>query len=120
MPSDERKVVIRAVKRPVGEHERRFHNPQINEVEIIIAGTDCDRRDIVIQKRGGYLQRIAETNRSFDALQYPIIFWQGEDGYHFDVMQCIPNSQSTSTKEVSMMNFYAYRIMIRNNSFNHF
>ncbi|GBN01893.1 hypothetical protein AVEN_137403-1 [Araneus ventricosus] len=32
-------------------------------------------------------------------------------------MQCIPNSESTSTKKVSMMNFYAYRIMIRNNSF---
>ncbi|GBN20200.1 hypothetical protein AVEN_149932-1, partial [Araneus ventricosus] len=34
-------------------------------------------------------------------------------------MQCIPNSESTGTKKVSMMNFYAYRIMIRNNSFNH-
>ncbi|GBN01892.1 hypothetical protein AVEN_137402-1 [Araneus ventricosus] len=79
MPSDECKVVIRADKRPVGEHERRFNNPQINEVAIIIAGTDCDRRDIVIQKRGGSLQRIAETNRSYDALQYPIIFWQIED-----------------------------------------
>ncbi|GBM62165.1 hypothetical protein AVEN_199323-1 [Araneus ventricosus] len=119
MPSDECKVVICADRRPVGEHERRFNNPQINEVAIIIAGSDCDRRDIVIQKRGGSLQRISETNRSYDALQYPIIFWQGEDGYNFDVMQCIPNSESTSTKKVSMMNFYAYRIMIRNNSFNH-
>ncbi|GBM28510.1 hypothetical protein AVEN_112584-1 [Araneus ventricosus] len=34
-------------------------------------------------------------------------------------MQCILNSESTGTKKVSMMNFYAYRIMIRNNSFNH-
>ncbi|GBN42043.1 hypothetical protein AVEN_126140-1, partial [Araneus ventricosus] len=95
MPSDECKVVIRADKRQVGEHERRFNNPQINEVAIIIAGTDCDRRDIIIQKRG------AETNRSYDALQYPIIFWQGEDGYHFDVMQCIPNSESKYQENVN-------------------
>ncbi|GBM14404.1 hypothetical protein AVEN_246572-1 [Araneus ventricosus] len=59
MPSDECKVVVRVDKRPVGEHERRFNNPQINEVAIIVAGTDCDRRNIVIQKRGGSLQRIA-------------------------------------------------------------
>ncbi|GBM81938.1 hypothetical protein AVEN_4091-1 [Araneus ventricosus] len=118
MPSDESKVVIRADKRPVGEHERRLNNLPINEVAIIIAGTDCDRRDIVIQEQGGSLQRIAETNRSYDAFQYPIILWQGEDGYRFDVMQRIPNSESTSTKKVSMMNFYVYRI-IRNNSFNH-
>ncbi|GBM54894.1 hypothetical protein AVEN_77807-1 [Araneus ventricosus] len=84
MPSYECKVIIRADRRPVGEHERRFNNPQINEVAIIIARSDCDRRDIVIQIRGGSLQGIAETNRSYDALQYPIIFWQGEDGYNFD------------------------------------
>ncbi|GBN73475.1 hypothetical protein AVEN_137966-1 [Araneus ventricosus] len=114
MPSDECKVVIRADKRPVGEHERRFNNPQINEVTIIIAGTDCDRKDI--QERGGSLQRIAETNRSYDALQ--LLFGRAKTRYHFDVMQCSPNSESTTTK-VSMMNFYAYRIMIRNNSFNH-
>ncbi|GBN93109.1 hypothetical protein AVEN_105720-1 [Araneus ventricosus] len=119
IPSDECNRVIRAGRRPVGQHERRFNNPQINEVAIMIAGSDCVRRDIVIQKRGVSLQPIAETNRSYDALQYPIIFWQGEDGYNFDVMQCIPNSESTGTKKVSMMNFYAYRIMIRNNSLNH-
>ncbi|GBN16940.1 hypothetical protein AVEN_253638-1 [Araneus ventricosus] len=117
MPSDECKIVIHADRRPVGQHERRFNNPQINEVAIIIAGSDYDRRDIVIQKPGGLLQCIAETNRSYDALQYPIIFWQFEDGYNFDVMQRIPNSESTGTKKVSMI--YAYRIMIRNNSFNH-
>ncbi|GBM82526.1 hypothetical protein AVEN_29318-1 [Araneus ventricosus] len=46
MLSAECKVVIRDDRRPVGEHERRFNNPQINEVAIIIAGSDCDRRDI--------------------------------------------------------------------------
>ncbi|GBM28512.1 hypothetical protein AVEN_112585-1 [Araneus ventricosus] len=45
MPSDECKVVIRADRRPVGEHERRFNNPQINEVAIIIARSNCDRRN---------------------------------------------------------------------------
>lgn len=26
-----------------------------------------------------------ESHRSYDALQYPIIFWQSNDGYHFSI-----------------------------------
>lgn len=36
-------------------------------------------------------KRILEIPRSYDALlQYPIIFWQGEDGYHFEIKMIIP------------------------------
>ncbi|KAF2891841.1 hypothetical protein ILUMI_14332, partial [Ignelater luminosus] len=84
MPSDDHKIVIRADKRPAGEHERRFNVPMLNEVAIVIVGENMDFRDIVIQRRdGGNLQRISETHRSYDALQYPLIFCRGEDGYHF-------------------------------------
>ncbi|KIH66755.1 hypothetical protein ANCDUO_02915 [Ancylostoma duodenale] len=78
MPTDEYKVVIRAVKRPTGEHERRFNAPTVNEVAVVMVGEDFDRRDIIIQKRNDSLQRISETHRSYDALQYPVIFWEVE------------------------------------------
>lgn len=87
MPSDDYKVVIRADKRPPGTHERQFNAPTIDEVAIIvIVGEQLEKRDIVLTRRGnGQLQRISETHRSYDALQYPLMFWQGDDGYHFNI-----------------------------------
>nr|XP_016854857.1 PREDICTED: uncharacterized protein LOC107983913 [Anolis carolinensis] len=113
MPTDEYRVVIRADKKPVGEHEHRFNAPQTNEVAIVISGDEFDQRDIIIQRRSNSLQRIAETHRWYDALQYPLIFWQGEDGYHFNIMQINPTSGAPTNKKVSAMDYYAYRIMIR-------
>jgi hypothetical protein len=43
----------------------------------------------------------------YDALQYPIMFWKGEDGYQINIPHKTPN------KTVSSMDFYASRIMIR-------
>ncbi|VDO52151.1 unnamed protein product [Onchocerca flexuosa] len=41
--------------------------------------------DIVLHWRNGQLRKIAETHQCYDALQYPVIFWYGADGYHFIV-----------------------------------
>ena len=114
MPNDESKVVIRADKTPAGEHQRRFNAPTFDEVAIVIAGNEFERRDIILQKRNQGLQRVAETHRSYDALQYPLIFWQGQDGYYFGIPQIDPKTGSpSSNKKVSAMDFYAYRIMVR-------
>lgn len=85
MPTDDYKLVIRADRRPPGEHERRFNAPEVDDVAVVISGDDCDRRDIVIQKRSDGLLRISETHRSYDALQYPVIFPRGEDGYQIQL-----------------------------------
>ncbi|KIH45048.1 hypothetical protein ANCDUO_24917 [Ancylostoma duodenale] len=119
MPTDEYKVVIRADKRPTGEHERRFNAPTVNEVAVVIVGGDVDRRDIIIQKRNDSLQRISETHRSYDALQYPVIFWEGEDGYHFNLKQTDPRTGSLTSKKISAKDFYASRIMMRDASSDH-
>ncbi|EYC32590.1 hypothetical protein Y032_0003g1676 [Ancylostoma ceylanicum] len=119
MPTDEYKVVIRADKRPRGEHERRFNAPTVNEVAVVMVGEECERRDIVIQKRSEVLQRKSETHRSYDALQYPLMFWEGEDGYHFNIMRIDFSTGSPLNRKVSAMDFYAYRIIIRTKSPNH-
>ncbi|KAJ4441100.1 hypothetical protein ANN_10950 [Periplaneta americana] len=119
MPTDEYKVVIRADKRPAGEHERRFNAPQISKVAIVMVGNESDRRDIIIQRRDRGLQWIAETQRSYDALQYPLIFFREEDGYHFNIMRTDPTTGRATHKKVSAIDFYAYRIMIREGSPNH-
>jgi len=57
--------------------------------------------------------RVKDTHKSYDALQYPLMFWRGEDGYHFELNQINPASGLNTDKKVSAMDFYAYRIMIR-------
>lgn len=119
MPSDSYKIIIKADKTPTGEHERRYNAPTINEVAIVMVGQEFERRDIIIQRRNESLQRISETHRSYDALQYPIIFWQGQDGYHFTIKQINPRTGENTNKKVSAMNLYAYRIMLYRDTTNH-
>lgn len=85
MPSDNHKIVIRADKTPFGEHARRFNAPTIDEVAIVIVGNQFESRDIVLHRRTEQLQRVSELHRSYDALQYPILHWNGGDGYHINI-----------------------------------
>ncbi|UYV67959.1 hypothetical protein LAZ67_5002631, partial [Cordylochernes scorpioides] len=105
-------LVIKADKTPPVHHPRTFNAPTINEVDIVIVQENCDRRDIVIFKRGSGVQRINEFHRSYDALQYPLVFWNGQDGYHFHIPQLIDGVPSAH-KTVSCMDFYASLLMIR-------
>lgn len=83
MPSDDHSIVIKADKRPAGTHERQYNAPTVREISIVVVGESLESRDIVIKRRtGNALQRISETHRSYDALQYPLMFCRGEDGYH--------------------------------------
>ncbi|XP_017470385.1 PREDICTED: uncharacterized protein LOC108362062 [Rhagoletis zephyria] len=120
MQSDDHKIVIRADRRPIGEHERRFNAPLNNEIAIVIVGEEFQSRDIVLRRRNNQLQRVCETHRCYDALQYPILFCRGEDGYSVNIKMVDPaNPQREVNKNVSAMNYYAYRIMIRQNQENH-
>lgn len=74
MPTDNHRIVIRADKAPAGEHSGRFNAPTINEVAIVIVGEQSNSRDIVLHRRNDQLKRVNETHRSYDALQYPLLF----------------------------------------------
>jgi len=116
--AQEWRVVIHADKRPAGEHDRRYNAPVVDDVAIQMVGQQFQRRDIVLQLRNNELQRIAETHRAYDALQYPLIFWNGEDGYHFELRQVDVRTGNPSTRKISAMDFYAFRLMFRVGSFN--
>lgn len=98
MPSDDHKLIIRADKRPTGGHARQFNVPTINEVAMVIVGEDKESRDIVLKRRdGGQLKRVYETHRSYDALQYPLMFCHGEDGYQFNINMVNPTTGLIAT-----------------------
>ena len=76
-------------------------------------------RDIILHKRNAQLVIIAETCRCYDALQYPIIFWGGADGYHFNnKLQDLSTNKQTDKKS-SAMHYYSYRLMIRQDEDNY-
>ncbi|GFY19501.1 helitron_like_N domain-containing protein [Trichonephila clavipes] len=111
MPADDYTVVIRAD--PVGQHERQFNAPTIDEVAIVIVGEEFESRDIILHRRSGDIQRVSETHRSYDGLQYRF------DGYHFNIKMINPQTGEGTNKKVSAMNYYSYRLMIRQNAENH-
>jgi len=114
------RVVIRDNIKPSDGHRGRYNAPTSDEVAILIVGQDFEKRDIILHSRDNKLQRVSEIHRSYDALQYPLLFPLGEDGYGIHIPQYDPEAMEPNFKKtVSAMNFYAYRMMIRVDQTNH-
>ncbi|XP_049301889.1 uncharacterized protein LOC125775391 isoform X2 [Bactrocera dorsalis] len=83
MPTDGHSIIIQAGKRPTGSHERQYNAPTDSEISVVVVGENLQSRDIVIKRRNqNALKRISETHRSYDAMQYRLMFCRREDGYH--------------------------------------
>src|SRR5947199_10681411 len=64
---------------------RRYNRPTASEVAIILPGTgeeQVDRRDIILQARSGPFKRISELHSAYCALRYPLLFPNGQQGWH--------------------------------------
>lgn len=73
-------------------------------------------RDIIIQDKMGGLQRVTNIHPKLMALQYPILFPNGEDGYHKGIKYVeTGDNVGKRRREVSMMNFYSYKLQVRHN-----
>nr|AAT73668.1 hypothetical protein [Oryza sativa Japonica Group] len=76
-------------------------------------------RDIIIQDRASRLQRINENHCKFMAMQYPLLFPYGEDGYHENLTyRTTACTQSMQQNKVTMLECYAYRLHDRPGDFN--
>lgn len=88
-------VVIHADKQPASAYSGRFNAPTCSEVAVVIVGQQFEKRDIILQSHDNKLQRISELHRSYETLQYPLMFCRGEDGYAFAESNC----KTTSAKQ---------------------
>ena len=70
-----------------GEHERKYNAVVADEIAIVMVDEKHEHHDIILHQRNRYLQRISETHKPYESLQYPLIFWNGQDGYHFQLCQ---------------------------------
>ncbi|XP_021975067.1 uncharacterized protein LOC110870171 [Helianthus annuus] len=108
---------------------RTYNLPTASEVAALIVGdidTLFEPRDIIVKSKQGYLERISELHPSYLALQYPLLFVYGDDGYridilHRDVSTSTSSDVSTSTTSkrhtCTMREYFCYRIQDRSNTF---
>ncbi|GJS23697.1 hypothetical protein Tco_0452329 [Tanacetum coccineum] len=64
---------------------RQYNAPTVSEVAALIINDFGDGeplRDIIVNKTNSGPQRISELHPSYMALQYPLLFPYGEDGFH--------------------------------------
>ncbi|GJU90262.1 ATP-dependent DNA helicase PIF1 [Tanacetum coccineum] len=93
---------------------RQYNAPTVSEVAAIIVNDFRDAhptRDIVVDRKDTGLQRVSELHPSYMALQYPLLFPYGEDGFH----EKIPYHTNTGTRKtkrgyVTMKEYYSYII----------
>ncbi|KAI8430405.1 LOW QUALITY PROTEIN: hypothetical protein MSG28_000688 [Choristoneura fumiferana] len=107
-------VVISADRRPAAGHAGRYNAPATNEVAVVLMDQEYDRRDVMLRTRDDRLQRISETHRAYDSLQYPLMFCRGEDGYNFAIHHVDPQPGAPYyTRITSALQFYSYRLQLR-------
>lgn len=106
------------LKADTSKDPRRYNLPTVSELSVIIPGSSeyqPTNRDIVLYKRASYhpngqkLLHINETNQHYDPLHYVLLFPYGDSGWTIGIQH------KNSNKQTSIMNFYAYHMMQRNN-----
>ena len=113
--TDDMNLILSATKRPHGTHERRFNIPCTSELGVLMPNEIFNNRDIILRTRshGRPLQRINECHRAYDALQYPILFPTGSDGWSIDLKLLNPKTGDHSNKQMSAMQYYTFKLMHR-------
>jgi len=72
-----------------------------------MVGDAFKRRDIRIKRTDNTVHTIEVSHRSYDALQYPLIFWEGGDEYHLNIKQKNPATGKIYTCYYLIFYFYA-------------
>ncbi|CAH1418620.1 unnamed protein product [Lactuca virosa] len=110
--------------RLIGKREqdgRTYNLPTSSEVAALIVGDirdSIEKRDIIVETSLGLLKRISELHPSYLALQYPLLFSYGDDGYRVDILhRGITSSSNSKRPTCTMREFFAYRIQDRDQSF---
>lgn len=95
----------------------QYEQPSCSEVAGLIS-TNPDRversRDLIVEYKNGKLQRITHTSPSLMALQYPLLFPYGEDGFITKTeYENIESSNRINRKMITMLEYYCYQLHYR-------
>lgn len=97
--------------------DKRYFEPAVSEIVGFIVG-DVDelinRRDVIVDHKSVGLQRISDLHPAFMAMQYPILFPYGEDGFHLGIKyrSCLTRAE-IKRGNVTAKELYSYVIQQR-------
>ncbi|KAL8465398.1 hypothetical protein ACS0TY_034778 [Phlomoides rotata] len=95
--------------------------PTTSEVAALIPGNidkNMEKRDVVLQLRDGFLQRISELHPCYVHLQYHLLFPYGENGYRLGIVHSDAESTVRRRTRLIMREFFAFRIHERSGEAN--
>ncbi|XP_027186197.2 uncharacterized protein [Cicer arietinum] len=96
---------------------RQNNLPSCSEVAALLVdqtSNEESHRDIIVEHKTTGLRRITELHPSFMALQYPLLFPYGEDGYRIGISHRNPETGSCyRRKTVTMRQYYSFRLQQR-------
>ncbi|XP_074304677.1 uncharacterized protein LOC141639455 [Silene latifolia] len=115
----ERDVSIRLISRRETDG-RTYNRPTASEVAVLIEGdigNAVEKRDIIIEKESGELQRISELHPLYLALQYPLLFPHGENGWRSGILHSEASLNKSKKKkprnQVTMREWLAFHLQDR-------
>lgn len=91
--------------------DRRLYNaPEDGDVAVIVPDGNAScvscPRDIVLRTRSNAVQRIDETNSTYEPLHYVLLFPRGGFGWH-------PGYRDVNGRPVTMMGYASHRLCVR-------
>ena len=92
---------------------RLYNLPTTAEVAALIVGEEhtTDKRDIIIEKQFGLLNRVHELHHAYLFLQYPLLYPKGEDGYRANIHhKDHVNIHNAKRKKVTLREYFCYRL----------
>lgn len=99
------------------ESGRENHISASDEVAGVMVGNTSNTtpdRDIIIEPKLGKLKRVSYIHPKLMALQYPLLFPNGEDGYHDKIPRTSADVTDLKDRDmISMKDYYSYRFQIR-------
>jgi hypothetical protein len=99
--------------------KRRYNLPTSDEVAVLIPGDETNpggaRRDIVLHRRDGPLQRLSDLNPAYPALHYALLFPHGSHGWHYEMRMHEPDKPKP--RRLTQSRYYAYYLFERAHEF---
>ncbi|KAI9084422.1 hypothetical protein K1719_033612 [Acacia pycnantha] len=111
-------VSIRLIRSSnVTGQSKQYNMPTTSELAALIVG-DFDnsytKRDIIVKRQSGSLQRIDELHMAYLPLQYPLIFPYGDNGYDSSNEHAQESLSTTKKKKkLTPREYMAFRLMRR-------
>lgn len=95
---------------------RRYNTPSSNEVAAIFVGENGEpplNIDFSVQEYSQHLTTLKSTSPNIDPLTFPLLFPNGELGWHENLQH--REERRTARSRLTMLQFYQYRLALRKN-----